>query len=415
MRRLLKQRPRFSGDVASFLRLEWSIAVNRAVLYPEDMNKKKLLRRLVLVVILALIVLGAWRVFFARAPMNVEVQRVGRGVVEELVTNSRAGSIRARYRSQIGSEIAGRVALMPYREGAEVDSATVLVRLLDDMARARVSLAQRDLESAQANLLAAESKAEFQASELARAEGLIVRGAVTQESVDAVRSSDKAARAEFDAARAQLERARAALQLARVELARHQVCAPFAGVVNQLYVEVGASVIPGQPVLELMSRTDLYVSAPMDELDIGRIHVGQEARVTLDPYPDRSFDATVARIAPFVSEFQEQNRTLEVELLLQDIPSEVTLHPGTSADVEIIIGRRNDVLRVPALALLEGESVLLVDEGKAVSRQIQIGLRNWDWIEVLDGLEADDEIITSLDRGSIKPGSRVLVEQADGG
>jgi HlyD family secretion protein len=354
---------------------------------------------------------GVWKLLVRDEALPVQARPAERGVVEEIVTNSRAGSIRARYRSQIGAETAGRVAALPHREGAQVDSGAVLARLADDVARAGRSLARRDLESTAAALLAAEAKAELAASELARAEGLQQRGAVTEETLETARSRDKSARAELDAARAQVERARAALQLADAELERHTVRAPFAGVVNQLFVEVGASVVPGQALLELMSREQPYVSAPMDELDIARIRVGQKARVRLDPYPERAFAATVTRVAPFVSEFQEQNRTMEIELGLEDLDGGVDLRPGTSADVEIVIARRDNTLRIPALALLEGERVLVVESGRAAERRVRVGLRNWDYVEILEGLAEGDVVITSLEKGDLKPGTAVTVSR----
>ncbi len=375
------------------------------------MQGKTTTRRLVTLVVVVGVLFAGWKLFFRDEALPVQVRPVERGVVEELVTNSRAGSVRARYRAQVGAETPGRVAALPHREGARVDSGAVLVRLAHDVSRAQLSLTRRDLESTQATLVAAESKAELAASELGRAEGLVQRGAVTEEALDTARSRDKSARAELDAARAQVERSRAALQLAEAELERHVVRAPFAGVVNQLFVEVGASVVPGQALLELMSRSELYVSAPLDELDIARIRVGQNARVRLDPYPERAFAASVTRVAPFVAEFQEQNRTMEIELELEALAVDVDLRPGTSADVEIVIERRENTLRIPALALLEGERVLVVEDGHAVARPVRVGLRNWDYVEILDGLVEGDTVITSLEKGDLKAGTAVTVSR----
>jgi HlyD family secretion protein len=371
-------------------------------------------RRAWMLVPLALLGTLLWATAFRRDPVPVETARAERGVVEELVTNSRAGSVRARFRTQLGSETAGRVAALPHREGAEVDSGAVLVQLDDRTARAQVALASRDLESQRARLAAAESAAELAASDAARSESLAARGAIPAEALETARARDRQAGADLRAATALAERARAALDLARTELARHAVRAPFAGVVNKLYVELGASVVPGQGLLDLMSHGDLYVSAPMDELDIGRIRAGQQARVSLDPYPGRSFDAVVSRVAPFVSELEEQNRTMEVELHVVAVPADVVFRPGTSADVEIVLQRHPDAVRIPAVALLEGERVLVVQKGRAEERRVKVGLRNWDWVEILDGLAPGDAVITSLGRSDVKPGVAVVASPAAG-
>jgi HlyD family secretion protein len=275
-----------------------------------------------------------------------------------------------------------------------------------------VALARRDLDSQVARLGAAEAAAALAASEHTRAESLAARGAIAEETLQSARTRDDQATAELVAARAQVERARAALDLAVTTLDQHRVLAPFAGVVNALHVELGASVVPGQALLELMSRRDLYISAPMDELDIGRIRSGQTARVTLDPYPGRSFEAAVTRVAPYVSEVLEQNRTMEVELELVDVPPDVVLRPGTSADVEIVLQRHDDVLRVPAIALLEGDRLFVARGGRAEERRVTTGLRNWDWVEIQSGVEPGEQVITSLGQTAIQAGTRVTPKSA---
>jgi HlyD family secretion protein len=374
------------------------------------MSIGKPIRRVFFAAVIAVVLFGVWKLFVSRDPVHVDVWLVQRGDVEELVTNSRAGSVRTRLRAQVGAATTGCVVDILHREGAEVDSHAVLLRLDDDVARAHVVLAERELQSARAKLLAAESEAELASTELARTRGLQERGAYTEEALDVARTRDRSARASADAAVAQVESARAALRLTKAELQHYTVRAPFAGVVNQLFVEMGASVIPGQPLLELMNAADLYVRAPMDELDIARIRVGQPARITLDPYRDRSFEAVVTRVAPFVSEFQEQNRTLDVEFEMRSVPPGVELHPGTSADVEIVIERAENTLRIPAIALLEGERVLVVHDGHAAERHVRVGLRNWDYVEILEGLHENEAVITSLDRANLQPGTEVVVQ-----
>jgi HlyD family secretion protein len=371
----------------------------------------KRLRPFLLLLVVVAALFAAWKFVFRDKPIPVKVQKVERGSVEEVVTNSRAGSVRARYRSQIGAETQGRVSLLPHREGASVDSNAVLFRLDDDVSRAQLSLARSDLQAARANLLAARAAAELAASELERTRDLAKRGVATEERLDTVLSQDKSARAQVDAAEAQVERAQAALQVAEAEQRLHVVRAPFKGVVNQLYVDVGASVIPGQAVLEFMSLRDLYISAPMDELDIGKIRVGQHARVVLDPYPNHDFPATVSRVAPYVSEFQEQNRTMEIELQLEPFSESLALRPGTSADVEIVIERHDDTLRIPAVALLEGQKVLVASDGRAQERSVRTGLRNWDFVEIVDGLGENDEVITSLESSALRAGVAITVQR----
>jgi HlyD family secretion protein len=139
------------------------------------------------------------------------------------------------------------------------------------------------------------------------------------------------------------------------------------------------------------------------------IRAGQPARVTLDPFPGRAFAGEVVRVAPYVLDVEAQNRTVEIEVELDDAQLAAQLLPGTSADVEVILEVRDGVLRIPTGTLLEGSNVLVVNDGRLVERQVTTGLRNWDFVEITSGLSAGEEVVTTLDRPEIKAGARVRV------
>ena len=141
---------------------------------------------------------------------------------------------------------------------------------------------------------------------------------------------------------------------------------------------------------------------------------GQTARVTLDPYPNRSFQAHVTRVAPYVQDIQEQNRTLEVEVDFDDAAFARTLLPGTSADVEVVLRSVENVLRVPTYALLEGDRVLLFNGGHLVARQVKTGMRNWEFSEIKEGLSEGDPVVVSLDRAEVKEGVRATIRDEAG-
>src|SRR6185436_20127405 len=146
----------------------------------------------------------------------------------------------------------------------------------------------------------------------------------------------------------------------------------------------------------------VYVSAPMDEVDSARIQPGQPVRISVDSYPGRTFMGHGRRIAPYVLDREEQNRTVEIEAGFGEFPTGVRLLPGTSADVEVILETREKVLRVPTPALLEGNRVLVVENGRLVEKKLEIGLKNWDWTEIRAGLSPGAQVVTSLDRPEVK-------------
>lgn len=375
--------------------------------------------RILVLFVLAAAGLWLWAKFLRPKPVPVTTVAAERGRVEETVTNSRAGTVKARRRARLSPEIGGMVVAIPHREGERVEAGEVVLRIQDDLYRDRQRLAERELEAAEAERSRACLAAERAARERDRIARLAADGIASTDLADQMESQAETSAAACRAAGATVERARAAVGVATTELAKTVLRAPFAGIVADVEIEVGEWTTPSPPalpvpaVLDLIDPSSLYVSAPMDEVDSARVEAGQPVRVTVDSYRDRTFPGRVARVAPYVQDIQEQNRTVEIEVELEDSALASRLLPGTSADVELILQSRDEALRVPTAALLEGDRVLVVEDGVLAERQLELGLRNWDWIEVAAGLTAGEAVVTSLDQAEVKAGA--AVEVVDGG
>ena len=161
----------------------------------------------------------------------------------------------------------------------------------------------------------------------------------------------------------------------------------------------------------MLDDTGIYVEAPIDETDAAKLQTGFPVRLSLDPYPDKTFPASLTRVAPFVRDVEGQNRTVDVECEFNDRDFARKLLPGTSADIEIILTSRENVLRIPAYALMEGNRVLIIEQNKLVARDVKTGLRNWDYVEITEGLKEGDLITTSLERAEVKEGVEVKVTE----
>jgi HlyD family secretion protein len=252
--------------------------------------------------------------------------------------------------------------------------------------------------------------------ELDRQRGLGEQHIVSVDIVDEARSNHDLAVAGCKVAEAEIARARAAIEIAKAALDKTVVRAPFDGVVAELKVEAGEWITPAPPLIQMPTLVDLidtsslYVSAPMDEVDSGLIRAGQSAKVTLDPFPGRSFTGRVTRVAPYVLDVESQNRTVEIEVELDDADLASRLLPGTSADVEIVLDVRTDVLRVPTNALIEGGRALVLEGGRLSERQIDAGVRNWEFTEVESGLHEGDKVVVSLERAEVKAGAAAVEE-----
>jgi len=348
------------------------------------------------------------------------VVAVERGAVEWTATNSRAGTVEARLRAKISPDQGGRVAELPHRRGDRVRKGEALLRLDDSLERGQVAVARRDLAAARAESERACLAASLARRELERNRRLAEEQILAADLLDRLESAAREADAACGAARAGAERAAAALSLAETALDKRTVYAPFDGILAELSTEVGEWVTPAPPavpippVLDLIDPTSIHLSLPMDEVDAARLAPGLPARATVDSHPDRTFPGRVARVAPYVLDLEAQNRTVEVEVELDDERLAETLLPGTSADVEVILERRDGVLRLPTASILAGDRVLVVEEGTLVERTIERGLSNWDFTEIVAGLEEGERVVAAIDRPEIRAGAHVEIEPADG-
>jgi HlyD family secretion protein len=377
--------------------------------------KKRGVRILATLVVLAIVVVALRFTVFRTEAVPVTVFRVARGVVEETVTNSKAGTVKSRKRAKLSPEVGGRVAELNVREGDRVEQGQVLLRIADADYRARVGLQERARASAHAAQREACLTAEQAERDYERYKRLAEDEIVSRELLDQQESRRNVTAAGCEAARAAEQEAASALELARVELTKTVLRAPFDAVVAEVETEVGEWVTPSPPalpvpsVLELIQDAATYISAPLDEVDLAKLRVGQEVRATLDAYRGQAFEGTVVRIAPYVLDVEEHSRTFEIEVELADRDFAAELRPGTSADVEVILSAKRDVLRVPSYALIEGGRVFIVEDGEIVAREVATGIRNWDFTEITDGLEAGEQIVVSVDRVEVKEGAQVRV------
>ncbi len=147
----------------------------------------------------------------------------------------------------------------------------------------------------------------------------------------------------------------------------------------------------------------------MDEVDAPKIKLGQPARITLDAMSELVFEGTIKRIAPYVTEIEKQARTVDIEVSFVHTPGESIL-VGYSADVEVILESRKNVLRIPTQAIRQNNIVLrLGTNGRLEEIQLQTGLANWSFTEVLSGLKESDQVLVSFDQEEVKAG--VFVQQ----
>ncbi len=351
-------------------------------------------------------------------PVQVVVAEARRGTVERLVANTRAGTVEACRRADLSPGTGGQISLLPVQKGDRVAAGELLVELWNRDLEARVRLAESELAASRARLLAARRQRAAAERELARLGPLHGAGVVAAETYDRAETEADIRRAEEEAARAAEKASAGQLGVLEAEFERTRLVAPFAGIVAEINGEENEYVTPSPPGIAtpptviLLDTSCFYVTAPIDEVDAAAISVGHEARVSLDAFGERLFAGRVRQIDPYVLDREKQARTVDVEVEFLTPPENAVLLAGYSADVEIVLERRENALQVPTQALLDGNRLFVFDKASGLlrKRQVETGLANWEVTEIVSGLEAGELVVLSTDRAGVADGARAQRE-----
>jgi HlyD family secretion protein len=260
----------------------------------------------------------------------------------DIVVNAQAaGAIQADTTVEVKSKASGEVLQLNAETGQLVKRGTLLVHI--DPRNARNALAQ-----AQANLTVARAKLTNATSQKHRADELFETQAITQE-------EHETALLDYADAQSQVVNAQVAVDNARIQLEDTDVRAPVTGTIIELDIERGTVIasatsnVSGGTTLLKMANLDLIqVNTLVDETDVGKIQPGQDATVTVDAFPNRTFEGSVLKIEP---QAQVQQNVTVFPVLVRIHNENGLLRPGMNTEVEIHVGRRDGVLAVPNAAL----------------------------------------------------------------
>lgn len=350
---------------------------------------------------------------------QVKVAEVSTGEVESLVANTRAGTIRSCQRSKLSLQAGGRVAELLVKNGDRVAQGQVLLRLWNDDQKARLNQAAAQYDAANLAVKEICDSAARDQRDARRAEGLAKKNVISDDALDVARTRAGVSGHSCERARVESRAAQAQLEMQKALLKQTELVAPFAGVVAEINGEVGEFVTPSPPgvatppAVDLIADDCLYVRAPIDEVDAAAIRVGMPARITLDAFRNRTFAGTVSRIAPYVQDYEKQARTVDVEARFDQPPTDVQLLVGYSADIEVILSRRENAVRIPTEAVFDGNNLLVLNDRQVLEkRRFEPGLANWTWTEAKSGVQAGDRVLTTLDVAGAEAGAEVVLEPA---
>jgi HlyD family secretion protein len=372
--------------------------------------------------ILPIIAVGlffGYRYLTRERPITVTVQVVDSGAVEATVANTRAGSIKARNRANLTPAAGGQIATLNVRKSDTVKAGQVLLTLWNKDLQAQLQLAKSEVLAAEATVRETCLMADLAQRQARRQQELRGTRATSESKYDEAMAAAQAQKAGCEAAKARRAVSAAQVAAANAMVERTILTAPFDGIVAEVNGEIGEYLTPSPPgiatlpAVDLINMQSLYVTAPIDEIDAAQVRTGMVARISLDAFPKRSFPGRVRSIAPYVLEVAKQARTVEIEADFVEHSAPENLLAGYSADVEIIIDSRTDVLRIPSEAVLELGFVYRVmpEDNRIERRKITTGLSNWKFTEVRSGLSKGDRVVTTIDRKGLADGVLVQAEQ----
>lgn len=202
------------------------------------------------------------------------------------------------------------------------------------------------------------------------------------------------------------------------QTARETVRAPFDGVISRRYVDPGDSAIPGQPVFQVVDAREIWVIALVDDIDVGKVHVGQDVQIVLPAYLGESLPGRIDRVAATATPRTEMGiggRVVRsrVELTERTGP----LRPGMEVDVSAEATIAHDVLLIPADAVIEDETgrwVMKVMADQIERRDVVMGANNYVRAEIVEGLERGDVVVVE-GKDEVEPGDRVRTKMRDRG
>jgi HlyD family secretion protein len=370
-------------------------------------------------IIAALILVAAAATWWLTRPKPIVVALVTaeRGSVLATVANTRAGTVNACRRAGLSPALGGQIASLPVKDGERVEQGQLLLELWNDDLKAQLKLAQRDALAARSRAREACVTADVAKRNAQRLMTLRDQGLASEEAADQAEGQAESTAAGCTAAQDAGRVADAQVDVTTAQLARTRLEAPFAGVIGKINGELGEFVtpspvgIPTLPTVDLIDASCLYISAPIDEVDAPRVREGLPARITLDAFPGQSFPGHVRRVAPYVLDQEKQARTVEIEAEFNE-PEKAGLLAGYSADVEVVLDRRDDVLRVPTAVILPDKTVYVLDAaaGRLSARKVTTGIANWEYTEITAGLNAGDRVVSSIDRDGVRDGAAAVPE-----
>lgn len=401
-------------------------------------------------IVVVLLVMGKKAGWFGKSGnfKEVEVTEVQRYDVIEKV--SATGKIQPEVEVKLSSEVSGEIIELPVVEGQQVEKGDLLVRVNPEIYRSNLERSQAGLQNIRSGLLQAEASLKEAESNYERNKTLFEKGIISKAEWDRIVSAYEVAQANRQAAFYNVRSAEASVKEAIENLGRTNIYAPMSGTISSLDAELGERVVgtqqmAGTEILRVADLSDMEVEVDVNENDIVKVSIGDSTIVEVDAYLKQEFRGVVTEIsnsanatatADQVTNFKVKVSILKESYkdLLEGKPENYSpFRPGMTATVDIITNRRDDVIAVPISAVVVKtdttsgrnrvpekatpqrlfETVYIKEGDEAKMRVVKTGIQDDARIEIKEGLEVGEKVITgpyNTVTKILKPGDKVEVK-----
>jgi RND family efflux transporter MFP subunit len=308
------------------------------------------------------------------------------------------GSVEPEEKAKVISKVGSSVtALEVYVDvGDQVKKGQLLAELDPSLNQRQIEEARAAVAQAKAAVAQAKSRLQTAERDYARYKGLFEEEVISRQEMDQVENQYEVEKAGLDLAREQIRQAEARLRQLQTVREYHNVVSPVEGVVAERFFDPGETIAAGGELFIISKQERVKIKGTVTESVYPKIRLGQKATVKVDALGDYSKDASVSRISPVLD---EKTRSAVVEVLLE---SGGMLKPGMFARVDLALGEHEGLgIEREALKQLPGTAewyCFVVSDGKARQRFVKIGATSGNMVEITEGLEEGEQIISPLVR-----------------
>ena len=373
------------------------------------MKKEKMIHLFVkiikpLLIIIAIAGLLYWLKF---RPIKVIRHKVSQGTITNTVMGT--GTLESKIKTIISSKIAGRIEEIKVDQGDKVKAGQLLVILDAEELKMQVKVAKANLETTKSTIIKLNSDLNYAKAVLENADKmherqlkLITKNVVSQAEFDKSLENLKIAKANFNRAKSAIIEAekknieaQSNIDLRNSQLEYTQICAPFDGTIVLRMRDPGDIVVTGTPILYLVSTKILWIESWVGETELGKIKIGQAAKVIFRSFPGKEIPGKVLRLA---KEVDKETREFIVDVGVDTLP--VNWAMGQRAEVYIDTAKKENVITIPENFIKWKNSktgVFVYDNGHAKWTSVKLGLQGNSVIEITNGIKEGDIIINSSD------------------